>query len=191
MFNWNSTTRWARDSASAGETVFAAYGGGNLSSPENHFSDVTLFKPSLRWGEPGYGQSSFVCQEYVPPEGCAVQARLAVNNSVFIDPAAVFEWSVRNTDTGDTIAQGEIKGSDFSSTAWIMPDNLQFWINGPVELSITQTAGPEYCEFIVGGVVFGADTYYSSGYHDTCFGAPSICYPRFNCNGDLSGCDQG
>jgi hypothetical protein len=134
--------------------------------------------------------SSAECNILKPCGGCFVQVRMFVNNETTIDASTRFLWQAKS-DNGDVIAQGVIAGSDFQGTGWIMPDPELFSIDSAVTIEILQIAGPHYCEYIVGAVAFSDDTYYVSGYYDDCFGAPSVCFPRLDCTGDLSTCDQG
>jgi hypothetical protein len=136
--------------------------------------------------------SSAECNIIKPCGGCPVQLRIFVNNTDSVDPNAEFEWRVIN-DLGVTLAQGLVRGSDFQGVGWVLPSAETIFIDSPVTFIVYQTENnaTKYCQYLVTGVVAGNDIYFVSGFYDDCDGSPDECFPRFDCAGELSTCEQG
>lgn len=135
--------------------------------------------------------SSAECNILKPCGGCFVQLSLSVNNMASVHPATEFQWQVVN-DAGNMISQGVARGVDFQGPGWVLPDAELFTIDEPVTFIAYQTAGPiNYCVYLLNSVVIGNEVYFVSGYYDECDGSPAECFPRFDCSGELSICDQG
>jgi len=147
----------------------------------------TLSAINESWGR----GASAECNIIKPCGGCLVQIGIQVGYVSTVHPASRFQWQLKD-DLGNIIAQDEVLGSEFQGASWVIPDSELLTIDGPVTLIVSQTNGPvDYCQLLINTVIYSNDTYYASGYYDDCVGSPSICYPRFDCSGELYICEQG
>lgn len=148
----------------------------------------TLSAINESWGR----GASADCNIIKPCGGCIVAFGISVTDSFSINPATQFRWRLRD-DNGIDVYEGIATGNQFVGGNWLLPDDQLLTIDGTFTLIVEQIAGPqEYCRYLINAVVFGADdSYVVSGYYDTCVGSPSICYPRFDCSGELDVCPGG
>jgi hypothetical protein len=147
----------------------------------------TLSAINESWGR----GASADCNIIKPCGGCFVQIILNVNRVSSIDPATQFAWRLED-DFGNVVAAGVALGSEFRGTSWINSDTDLIPIDGTVNLIAGQIAGPvDYCELLMTATVFSEDTLSIGGFYNDCLGVPNICYPRFDCSGDLFICEQG
>jgi hypothetical protein len=199
QFFWSSYGHFVQDQNSAGYDVFSAYGGGDLTTAQNQFRDIQNFRPPLQWGAPGYGQSSFEC-EVEQIQGCIVY--IAIDNNPVGRPPyprtlGTFTWKVVDLFSGEVLFQGEVAPSEFTDNYngaqqhWHLPDSQGLIIDRPVQLFVEESGAPHPPFFLITATIFSDDTYFASGYDDFYEGSWSICYPQFDCSGDLDPCLQG
>jgi hypothetical protein len=149
----------------------------------------TLSAINESWGR----GTSATCNILKPCGGCLVQVGITVNNVFNVVSGARFRWQLKD-DLNNIVAQGEVAGNEFQGANWLLPDAELIAIDGAVTLFVSQidTGPTQYCQILINGVIFSDDTYFASGYTERdCFGAPSICYPRFDCGGEIDICEQG
>ena len=159
--------------------------------PPLNMEFVRLFQTLSAINESWGRGVSAECNILKPCGGCPVQLTILVNNSPTVDPATRFDWLVQD-DAGNIVIQGSALGSDFQGTGWVLPDDQLFFIDRPVTFIVTQTGGPvHYCQYLMTGIVGGTTTSFVSGFYDDCDGTPAQCFPRFDCDGELSTCEQG
>jgi hypothetical protein len=148
----------------------------------------TLSAINESWGR----GASADCNIVKPCGGCLLSFRIFVTDYFNIDPATQFRWRLQD-DNGVFVYEGIARGNEFFGPNWQLPDDQLLTIDGALTLIVEQIAGPEvYSRFLINADVFGPDdSYVVSGYYDTETGSPSICYPRFDCSGQLEICPGG
>jgi hypothetical protein len=135
--------------------------------------------------------SSAECNILKPCGGCILTFAINVTDSVSIHPDAQFRYRLRD-DSGNVVYEGFASGQEFVGGSWLLPDTQLLTIDGELTLIVEQTSGPSYCRYLINALVFSGDeAYVVSGYYDDCVGSPAICYPYFNCTGELNICPGG